>query len=247
MANENEVLQMKPKTALVIDAGLIWNYIDQNGEKVDQSHAIRTLLGNLQQRRAYKFQHMHYVDAEPPAENEMARAVFDARMKSVMQLGISTSKARMKEIKYWSKGCESSKRIQADADARIVTKIMSLVAQNELEELCLVTGDGDFEECLNYIKNTSHKKVTLVSFKVSLSPLIQQHAHEWWFLDDWWEQLKHHQVEERGTSTKDMNNDCAEDELGAVVNHREKRCLYTRFMKSRGTLKYCYWMRSPIH
>eukprot|EP00854_Cymbomonas_tetramitiformis_P018550 gene18550-22147_t len=184
-------LEIKPRTALIIDAGLLWNYRNKTGEKVDNKNGVRVLLEKLQRKKQYKFEHTHYVDAEPPQNEEGMRSVFETRIRTAMELGISTSKARCKMLKYWSKGTEFSRLVQADADAKIVTKIMSLVAMNQLDELCLVTGDGDFEDCLNYVRNTAHKRITLASFRLPLSPLIRQHAHECCYLEDWWEDLKY--------------------------------------------------------
>eukprot|EP00854_Cymbomonas_tetramitiformis_P014212 gene14212-16804_t len=140
-----DVLSLKPKTVLVIDAGLLWNYRNDKGEKVDPRTGVQQVLEQLQMTLGYRFRHMHYVDADDP-QKEGGTCGINIRMKTAMDLGISTTRARLKHIFYYlPSGQRGSKVVQADVDARIVTRIMSLVAQNELDELCLVTGDGDFE------------------------------------------------------------------------------------------------------
>jgi len=84
---------------------------------------------------------------------------------------------------------EYDKYTQKGVDVGIVTVMLQLAAQNRYDQLVLTSGDGDFANAVEYIKQMG-KSFCLAGFKDSVSPDLQCYADTMMWLDDLWEKVR---------------------------------------------------------
>lgn len=70
-------------------------------------------------------------------------------------------------------------------------KAMKIAFSNQLEQLVLIAGDGDFKDMVEFFTETLYKKVWIFGYKASLSASLHEKAspdcvH---FLDEIWEHI----------------------------------------------------------
>ena len=86
-------------------------------------------------------------------------------------------------------GVGYDKLTQKGVDVGIVTMMLQLAAQNRYDQLVLTSGDGDFANAVEYVKQLG-KSFCLAGFKDSVSPDLQCFADTMMWLDDIWENVK---------------------------------------------------------
>ncbi len=86
-------------------------------------------------------------------------------------------------------GVGYDKQTQKGVDVGIVTMMLQLAAQNRYDQLVLTSGDGDFANAVEYIKQLG-KSFCLAGFKDSVSPDLQCFADTMLWLDDVWENVR---------------------------------------------------------
>ncbi len=81
------------------------------------------------------------------------------------------------------------KYTQKGVDVGIVTTMLRLAAQDRYDQLVLTSGDGDFANAVEYVKQMG-KSFCLAGFKDSVSPDLQCYADTMMWLDDLWEKIR---------------------------------------------------------
>lgn len=73
----------------------------------------------------------------------------------------------------------------------IVMKAMKIAFSNQLEQLVLIAGDGDFKDMVEFFTETLYKKVWVFGYKSSLSSSLHEKASPGcvFFLDDIWDTI----------------------------------------------------------
>ncbi len=84
---------------------------------------------------------------------------------------------------------EYEKDVQKGVDVGIVTLMLRLAAQNRYDQLVLTSGDGDFANAVESIKQMG-KSFCLAGFKDSVSPDLQCFADTVLWLDDLWGKVR---------------------------------------------------------
>ena len=76
-------------------------------------------------------------------------------------------------------------------DVAIVMKAMKIAFSNQLEQLVLIAGDGDFKDMVEFFTETLYKKVWVFGYKSSLSASLHEKASPGcvFFIDDIWESI----------------------------------------------------------
>jgi len=72
--------------------------------------------------------------------------------------------------------CNEIKKIQKGVDVAIATQISKAAIQNLCDRIVIVTGDGDFDECLQVSTGEFQKELTIIGFNDhSMSHSLRQH------------------------------------------------------------------------
>lgn len=81
--------------------------------------------------------------------------------------------------------------MQQEVDVAIVMKAMKIAFSNQLEQLVLIAGDGDFKDMVEFFTETLYKKVWVFGYKSSLSASLHEKASPGCvhFIDDIWENI----------------------------------------------------------
>ncbi len=95
-------------------------------------------------------------------------------------------------------GVEHEKYTQKGVDVGVVTMMLQLAAQNRYDQLVLTSGDGDFVNAVEYVKQLG-KSFCLAGFKDSVSPDLQCFADTMIWLDDVWEKVRRTPVGEEAS------------------------------------------------
>jgi uncharacterized LabA/DUF88 family protein len=71
----------------------------------------------------------------------------------------------------------------------IVMKAMKLAFSNQLDNLCLIAGDGDFKDMVEFFTETLFRPVWIMGYKSSFSASLHEKASPGCILyfDDIWE------------------------------------------------------------
>ena len=93
-----------------------------------------------------------------------------------------------------NKSCPYSQKafdfqVQQEVDVAIVMKAMKIAFSNQLEQLVLIAGDGDFKDMVEFFTQTLYKKVFVFGYKSSLSASLHEKASPGGIhlLDDIWD------------------------------------------------------------
>ncbi len=86
-------------------------------------------------------------------------------------------------------GVGYERQMQKGVDVGIVTMMLQLAARNRYDQLVLTSGDGDFANAVEYVKQLG-KSFCLAGFKDSVSPDLQCFADTMLWLDELWEKVR---------------------------------------------------------
>ncbi len=97
----------------------------------------------------------------------------------------------LKGVRMTCPNCEVEyeKHTQKGVDVGIVTTMLQLAAQDRYDQLVLTSGDGDFANAVESIKQMG-KTFCLAGFKDSVSPDLQCFADTMMWLDDVWDRVR---------------------------------------------------------
>jgi uncharacterized LabA/DUF88 family protein len=154
----------------------------------------------------------YYLNSTPnPPADEMNQ--FHAWLRSAPPRGpkFQVKLYGLKKARFECKDCKKTlyKNVQKGVDIAIATLALTLL--DRYDTLVLSTGDGDFEDAIEYIRNVKNKRVELWVFKKGVSTVLQSIADEVVWIDDFAAEV----------ASKDAVVDdtllSAEDETGDVV------------------------------
>jgi uncharacterized LabA/DUF88 family protein len=99
---------------------------------------------------------------------------------------------KLKQMNVCCPGCnrEVSRDVQKGVDVGIATLVLKLAAQEQYDRLILSTGDGDFEDAIDYVKSELHKEIWIAGFSDSISADLQSYSDNVIFLNDYWKEIE---------------------------------------------------------
>jgi uncharacterized LabA/DUF88 family protein len=78
------------------------------------------------------------------------------------------------------------RQVQKGVDVGIATLLIKLAVQKKYDRVILSTGDGDFEDAVEYVKSEFGKEIWIAGFDGSVSADLQSYAdHIIWIGDIW--------------------------------------------------------------
>ncbi len=81
-------------------------------------------------------------------------------------------------------------KMQKGVDVGVATLIIKLATQNQYDRLILCAGDGDFEDAIEFVKETLQKEIWLCGFENSISSDLQSYANEVIWLNDHFDAIR---------------------------------------------------------
>ena len=81
-------------------------------------------------------------------------------------------------------------KMQKGVDVGIATLIIKLATQHQYDRLILCAGDGDFEDAIEFVKESLQKEIWLCGFENSISSDLQSYANEVIWLNDHLDAIK---------------------------------------------------------
>jgi uncharacterized LabA/DUF88 family protein len=169
----------------------------KTNRKIDLNETtFKILFDYIEQKSGVKFHPKlkHYVAAEDDELEVVKRWDYYENIKNNgCQIDIRTHKG--KNAYCPEKGCLYSDKpfqikVQAEVDVAIVMKVMDACFKDEMEELVLLAGDGDFKDMLDFVVNTMKKKLIVFSWNSCVSKTLLSRARDnYHALDDIWEHI----------------------------------------------------------
>jgi len=126
------------------------------------------------------------------------------------------------------KKCHYSKagfdiRVQQEVDVAIaMMPIKSIYKHPNLKTLVLLTGDGDFHDMVEFMKDTHNVKVIVACWSASINNALREMVNEVVYLDNIWQEFSY----PKGNNITAMNNLELlkhlgfSDSVSAAANHR---------------------------
>ena len=135
----------------------------------------------------------YYLNSIAPPETE-AQASFHTWLKSAPPKGpkIRTQLYKVKGVGTDCPSCHArfERTVQKGVDVGIVTLILKLAHQNRYDRLLLCTGDGDFEDAVQYVQSELGKEIVLAGFQDTVSADLQSYASRVLWLNELWDEIK---------------------------------------------------------
>lgn len=115
-----------------------------------------------------------------------AQDAFHTWLKSASPCGpkLQVRLHKLKELLVECPHCGQAfeKRVQKGVDVGIATLALTLV--DRYDTLILSSGDGDFKDAIEYIRNTLDKRFELVVFNIGVSTDLQSLSDRIYWIDD---------------------------------------------------------------
>ena len=144
----------------------------------------------MEQRAGTSFDKMYYVTAEKSASSVQYRDHFYEQLYDLgFEIDIRGFKGKQafcpnKECNMHR--CGFNIQVQAEVDIAIVMKAMQHFARQQLSELTLLAGDGDFRDLVAYLKE-ENRKVNVFSYEDSHNEKLHKNSSQGYFLDGIWQ------------------------------------------------------------
>jgi NYN domain len=127
----------------------------------------------------------YYVNSTPSPPTD-AQDAFHTWLKSGPPRGpkLQVRLYKLKELHLECPKCSTQfdRRVQKGVDIGIATLALTLV--DRYDTLILSSGDGDFKDALEHIRNTLDKRLELVVFKAGVSTDLQSLSDHIYWIDD---------------------------------------------------------------
>jgi uncharacterized LabA/DUF88 family protein len=96
----------------------------------------------------------------------------------------------LKTLKVNCSGCKKSikRDVQKGVDIGIATLALTMI--NRYDTLILSSGDGDFKDATEYIRNQSNKRLELAVFKTGVSTDLQSMSDKIYWLDEYKDEIR---------------------------------------------------------
>lgn len=128
---------------------------------------------------------VYYVNSTPNPPSD-AQDAFHSWLKSAPPRG-PKFQVRLHSLKERTTQCPKcymsfEKRVQKGVDIGIATLALTMV--DRYDTLVLSSGDGDFKDAMEYIRNTLNKRLELLVFKSGVSTDLQSLSDQVYWIDD---------------------------------------------------------------
>lgn len=124
----------------------------------------------------------------PPKDGQNAFHTWLKRVKNGPGIRVQLYSLKSMTVKCPNCGNVFKKTVQKGVDVGIATTALKF--KDNYDTLILSTGDGDFEDTVQYLKEALNKKIILVGFSDNLSADIQQYSDEVWYIDEFFDEVK---------------------------------------------------------
>ena len=175
-------MNQKEKIMIFIDGSNLFRTFKRH--RPDIKYSVSKLLEMLVDGR-YLIR-PYYFTAEQVPPNPSQVRFFDGLRYDGIDVTTRPLKNRSKKIKCpheYVKECEYEYQVEKGVDVALVTKMLSFGFKNVYETVILVSGDDDFTEAVQQIKDLG-KRVEICAFKGSLAPSLRKTADKFIALDD---------------------------------------------------------------
>eukprot|EP00357_Protocruzia_adherens_P018647 CAMPEP_0114982122 /NCGR_PEP_ID=MMETSP0216-20121206/5920_1 /TAXON_ID=223996 /ORGANISM="Protocruzia adherens, Strain Boccale" /LENGTH=422 /DNA_ID=CAMNT_0002343861 /DNA_START=294 /DNA_END=1562 /DNA_ORIENTATION=- len=150
--------------------------------------AMKNFFNEIERKLNLVLDDVFYFDASRGG----TQSSFERHYTSVLQA--CNVQLVLKNYKSMSMKCPNcshqfSRRVQAEVDVAIASKIVYDHCKERFDNLILIAGDGDFKEALDKVRNDdSNKRVYILAWRRSISPKLQEKASRncVLYFDDHW-------------------------------------------------------------
>jgi len=177
---------MLPKTIWIVDAAYMFSAAQGKVDYVKLKAELEKLNGGA-------FYESYYLNSaqESPTEAEQS---FHTWLKLAPPQG-PQMRVQLYTLKHLHMKCpqcatQFDRHVQKGVDVGIATLMIKLATQNLYDRLLLLTGDGDFEDAISYVKSDLHKEVWLSGFTNTVSADLQSYADKVLWIDSFWKKVE---------------------------------------------------------
>lgn len=164
--------------------------------KLDET-GLRILFDFIEQKSKVKFHPnlKHFVSAEEDELDVVKRWNYYENLEKRHGIRVDLRNFKSKNAYCPQKGCPYNEsgfqiKVQREVDVAIVMKVVNACFLNQMDELVLVAGDGDFKDMLDFVINTQHKKLIVFGWNDCTSTTLIGRARDCFFpLDEIWEHI----------------------------------------------------------
>lgn len=132
----------------------------------------------------------YYINSTPNPPTD-AQDSFHTWLKSAPPRGpkLQVRLNKLKELHLECPACHSAfdRRVQKGVDIGVAT--LALTLADRYDSLILSSGDGDFKDAMEYIRNTLNKTLELVVFRTGVSTDLQSLSDRVYWIDDFKEEI----------------------------------------------------------
>ncbi len=174
-------MESKERRLWLIDGAYM--YRSQSSADPQYRFDYKKLREKLEQEgKFFQVYYLNSVPKEPPEAMEKFHTWLKSAPPQGPQFQVKLFDLRPLSLTCPACGVEFQRHVQKGVDVGIAT--LALTLADRYDTLVLSTGDGDFKDMVEYVRNTLNKRVELVVFKSGVSTDLQSLADRVRWIDE---------------------------------------------------------------